>query len=186
VEIMPDRYGETFDAARDVLRERRFNLARVDSTSGVLTTFPSVSAGLFTPWSRDQQTFDDELDDTLNRQQRTVRVEFEPLEPAAEGVARDMLAHPVPTRLEVRVTVERRHRAGQQPQPASMILNSRWYDPALSRRGLDDYDVSIRRDEELERVLLGEIIDRVAAIAPPATPATPPPAAPTDAPPSTP
>ena len=182
VEIASDRYGVTFDAARDVLRERSFNLARVDSTSGVVTTQPSVSAGLFTPWSRDQQTFDDELDDTLNRQQRTVRVAFEPLEPEAEGVVRDMVAKPVPTLLEVRVTVEHR-RHGQQPQPASMVMSSRWYDPALTRRGLEDYDVSIRHNSELERVLLDEIIDRAATVlrqrrpTPPATtpePATPP------------
>lgn len=165
VAIAPEQYGATFDAARDVLRERRFDLARVDSTSGVLTTMPSVSAGLFTPWSRDQQTLDDELDDTLNRQQRTVRIDFEPLDPPAEGggaagTPRDLVAHPVPTRLEVRVTVERRHRAGQQPQPASITMNSRWYDPALDRRGLREYNVSVRRDEALEHVLLDEILER--------------------------
>lgn len=172
VEIAPDRYGATFDAARDVLRERRFDLARVDSTSGVLTTMPSVSAGLFTPWSRDQQTLDDEFDDTLNRQQRTVRVEFAPVDAGPGGAAgaapRDMVANPVLTHLQVRVTVERRHRAGQQPQPASMTMNSRWYDPALDRRGLSDYDVAIRRDLELEHTLVGEILARAGAPAVPA------------------
>ncbi len=160
VEIGADRYGVTFDAARDVLRERRFDLARVDSSAGVLTTAPSVSAGLFTPWSRDQQTFDDELDDTLNRQQRTVRVEFQPVEPPAEPGPHDLVGKPVTTRLEVRVTVERQHRAGQQPQPASITMSSRWQDPALQRRGLSEYGVTTRRDEALERTLIAEILER--------------------------
>lgn len=157
-EIPAERYGATFDAARDVLRGRRFDLARVDSGAGVLTTQPSVSAGLFTPWSRDQQTFDDELDDTLNRQQRTVRVEFEPIESQGPESVRDLVARPTPTRLEVRVTVERQHRAGQQPQPASMTMSGRWVDPALERRGLNEYAVTMRRDEALERQLIDEIL----------------------------
>lgn len=159
-DIPAERYAATFDAARDVLRERRFDLARVDSTAGVLTTQPSVSAGLFTPWSRDQQTFDDELDDTLNRQQRTVRVAFEPVEAQGPESVRDMVASPTPTRLEVRVTVERQHRAGQQPQPASTTMSSRWIDPAMERRGLNDYAVTMRRDEALERALTAEILEK--------------------------
>jgi len=161
VEVPAERYGATFDAARDVLRERRFDLARVDSSAGVLTTEPSVSAGLFTPWSRDQQTLDDELDDMLNRQQRTVRVEFSPVEPLGSEGPGDMVANPLRTKMEVRVTVERQHRTGQQPQPASNSMNSRWSDPALGRRGLRDYAVTMRRDEALERALLDEILDRV-------------------------
>jgi hypothetical protein len=165
-DVPAERYATTFDAARDVLRERRFDLARVDSSAGVLTTEPSVSAGLFTPWSRDQQTFDDELDDTLNWQQRTVRVEFAPVEPTdgtpgpAGAAPVDLVAHPRATRLEVRVTIERQHRAGQQPQPASSFMTSRWDDPALDRRGLGNYKVTMRRDEALERAIVAEITER--------------------------
>jgi hypothetical protein len=166
-EVPADRYAATFDAARDVLRERRYDLARVDSAAGVLTTHPSVSAGLFTPWSRDQQTLDDELDDTLNRQQRTVRIQFQPMKAGApEGP--DLVATPQATRMDIHVLIERRHRAGQQPQPASSTMNGRWIDPALERRGLNEYDVAMRRDHELERKLLDEIMNRVGILPAPA------------------
>src|SRR5688500_8446844 len=72
------RYGEAFDAAREVLRAARFDIDRVDAGGGVISTEPKRSAGLATPWDREQSTMGQEFEDLLNHQQRTVRITFEP------------------------------------------------------------------------------------------------------------
>ena len=43
--IAPETYVQTFDAARDVLRDRRFELERIDARSGVISTRPRTFAG---------------------------------------------------------------------------------------------------------------------------------------------
>ena len=48
----PGGYAAAFDAAREVLREFRFELERVDARSGIITTRPKATAGLATLWDR--------------------------------------------------------------------------------------------------------------------------------------
>lgn len=72
-------YPGTFDAARRELVARGFVLERVDADAGVISTRPKPSAGLATPWDREQSSAAQEFDDLLHRQRRTVRVTFEPV-----------------------------------------------------------------------------------------------------------
>lgn len=76
-----------FDLARDVLREEGFILDRVDAAAGIITTRPKTTAGLATPWDAEQSSAEQEIDDLANRQQRTVRITFEPVERASATTA---------------------------------------------------------------------------------------------------
>src|SRR5438128_989361 len=71
-------YAEAFDTARQTLRDTGFILERVDARAGVITTQPKTTAGLLTPWDREQTSFGQDLEDLFQRHQRIVRVEFEP------------------------------------------------------------------------------------------------------------
>jgi hypothetical protein len=85
VDVPAGRYAEAFQSAREVLRERRFVVDRVDARAGVITTRARTSAGLVTPWDGDQSTVEQEIDDAANWQLRRVRIEFVPV---GEGAAR--------------------------------------------------------------------------------------------------
>jgi hypothetical protein len=65
-----------FDAARDVLREMRYELERVDFARGVVTTRPKSSAGSLTFWDHRPAGLEEELSDAMHRQERRVRVEL--------------------------------------------------------------------------------------------------------------
>lgn len=69
--------SRVFDATRETLMEYRFALDRVDARRGVITTHPKRTAGLATPWDREQSGLDQEWEDLLNEQRRVVRVEFD-------------------------------------------------------------------------------------------------------------
>jgi len=71
-------YGAVFDAVREVLREYRFAVNRVDAERGVITTRLKRTAGLASPWDREQSSFAQEWEDLVNQQHRTVRVTFQP------------------------------------------------------------------------------------------------------------
>ena len=79
--IPADRYEAAFDETRELLVSRGFTLDRVDARRGVISTAPIQSAGAFTPFDLRQSSFRQELDDTLNQQRRSVRVEFAPVVP---------------------------------------------------------------------------------------------------------
>lgn len=173
-ELSPDQYDTAFKQTREVLRDWHFNVDRVDAASGVITTRPKVSAGLATPWVSQQSTLTDEWEDFANRQERRVRVTFEPksLADSAEApkstgslagatfVDVRELTEPVVARIEV--TVDRVQRPGWQPQAKSIRRTGRTRDPELEDRGMwPDYRVPDRQDTELAARLVKEITGRI-------------------------
>jgi hypothetical protein len=77
LEIRPGMQADAFDAAREALMSYRFAIDRVDARRGVLTTHPKRTAGLLSPWDREQSSVGQEWEDLINEQQRVVRVEFD-------------------------------------------------------------------------------------------------------------
>lgn len=158
--VAPDRYALTFDTAREVLRDARFELDRVDARAGVITTHRKKTLGALTPWDAEQTSVHQELDDTLNRQWRTVRITFEP----ADGRhVDDLLAEP-PQELVMRVSVviEREQQPGWQLESTSIRLNSHTTDLALARRGMTPrYSVPVTQDPVLAASLAELISARV-------------------------
>jgi hypothetical protein len=106
---------QAFDAARETLMDFRFALDRVDARRGVITTHPKRTAGLATPWDREQSGLDQEWEDLLNEQRRVVRIEFEP---AGEQVAGQVQT------MRVQVQVVRTHRPNWRIETESVRLSN--------------------------------------------------------------
>lgn len=164
--IESGHYAEAFDAAREVLRSMRFVLERVDAREGVITTRPKPTAGLVTPWDREQSSLTQEGEDFLNRQQRRVRISFAPQGLTREDLTEpwaDLRAHAGPIDASVRVVVDRLYSPNWRVQSASLAQSRHAIDPALVRRHMQPgYAVAVRRDEALERRLAQRIRDRLA------------------------
>lgn len=172
VDVPAGRYEEAFQSAREVLRERRFSIDRVDARAGVITTRARSSAGLVTPWDGDQSTIEQEIDDAANWQQRRVRIEFVPAgvqsgaasAGAAGGGSEPVVASPedalltrdlrdaafagAPMVANVRVIVERINRPGRQLSTKTTRVTG--FSPELTRpegglRRLEDDDEFARR-----------------------------------------
>ncbi|MCC7387696.1 MAG: hypothetical protein IT431_02910 [Phycisphaerales bacterium] len=173
--LAPGQYPGAFDATRELLRDMRFDLERVDAAAGVISTTPHFSRGVFEPWDSTQSSTTDEWEDAMNMQARAVRVSFtqdgaEPADPEAQTTA------------GVWVTVYRFNRSGRR-------LDSEWVggstfslDPIQQKRYGASYLVPIRRDEALESRLADELmatlgIEPTPADAEPQTGIAPPPGA---------
>lgn len=150
-------YTKAFDATRDVLREKRLALDRVDARAGVVSTSLDWSGGLLTPWDGLQQGLDQEWEDAANMQYRAVRVSFEDPSDGSGNALTDDRA--ISGRVEV--VVYRRHRAGRRLESESFSGRSFTLDPALEARHGGDYLVPIARDERLESLLASEIARRI-------------------------
>lgn len=187
-EIPADRYQQTFEAARETLLDRRFPVQRVDAAAGVLTTGSRATAGLATPWDRDQTTLTQELEDFLNTTSRSVRITFEPLAErlAADPPARSAPASPEATGdmrraegrvvVEVRVTLERTRRPGWRPEPSSIWLSSTAVDQEDARRRMyPSFTEPVGQDPLLAERLARQIRRR-AGLDEPARAEDPPPA----------
>lgn len=168
--VAADRYDTTFDAARQVLRDRGFILERVDAREGVITTQPKTTAGLVTPWDREQQAFDQELEDLFERQQRVVRITFEPTAQAGDVAVGSPGDLPAGERaMRVQVTIQRVHIPGRKIEPEAISQTSYYWDPDLGARGMQpSYAVAYKQDRLLEARLTELIAD--AAAMPGATP----------------
>ncbi len=125
-EIAPGSYERAFDASRQTLREFQFQLERVDSAEGVITTAPRASAGIATPWHAEQSTLSQEFDDLLNQHERSVRIEFAPV-PADNAAASTGV---------VRATVFRLQAPGLRPASRAIGSTTTTTDPALIDRGI--------------------------------------------------
>lgn len=77
VEFNEASYEEAFRAVRGVLGDYRFSINRIDAVRGIITTHPKRTAGLASPWDREQSSMPQEWEDLANQQQRVVRVSFE-------------------------------------------------------------------------------------------------------------
>lgn len=165
--VAPGGYQAAFDWACETLLDRGFTLNRVDAAAGVVTTKPQPGRGLLGPWERQQPTLSSELADAMHTQSRTVRIDFIPAKresavpsdlprtqldggPVQAGIDPDQ-------RIVARVTVliERRYRPGFRPQVADVIRSGRAVDPQHS--GGRDFSVVVRRDEDLEDRIAGQI-----------------------------
>lgn len=145
-------YDGAFEATRQVLREQRFVLERVDAEAGVITTREKPSAGLATPWDPQQTTLRQESQDLFNQQRRAVRVTFAPAQSEAnqERAAR------------VEVTIFRVHQPGMRLSPKSWQLAVVSRDPALTEAGLGPgFAVATERDPYLEARLARAIEARM-------------------------
>lgn len=152
-------YTRAFEAAKDELRAAGFELERVDARAGVITTRPSASAGLFTPWVRDEQTFGAELDGAANAERRVVTVRFLPA--AVSDGAGDLRDAEAALQGEVEVEVLRLYRPGRTPESASVRLTTQFRDPAWQAAGLQPDVTSVYGDDpDLAAALAGRIARR--------------------------
>lgn len=161
VDVAAGEYPRAFEAAKESLREARFQLERIDAAAGVITTRAKSTGGLMTPWDADQSTARQEWDDMLNRQSRQVRVRFAPVDPAARELE-DLREYAGPVRAEIEVVVLRTARPNWRIQTKS-VTNSRFTrDPAAIERGIGyDYDVPETRDPELSARLSAAMRERM-------------------------
>ena len=168
--VAEGRYAAAFDAARQTLRDMRFELDRVDARSGVISTHRKHSAGLATPWDREQSSLWQEWEDFANHQFRTVRIIFEPVGAAGpDQPASPTAVGPLPIDLRefvgpftgtVIVVIERRSRPNRRIDTTSIRLSTFARDP-INRGGR--FTRPIARDEYLERRLAARIQRRLAA-----------------------
>lgn len=173
VQIAGGSYSDAFEATRESLRDFDFRLDRVDAASGVITSAIKPTSGLATPWDPEQSGIDQEWEDFINRQRRTVRVEFTPQngEETPAG-PRDPAAAKAPPLVDLRdfqgpviatvsVTVERVQRPGWQVNTKSVNNSTFTMDPALAAAGkYPTYVVELEPDARLAR----RIADRIRRI----------------------
>ncbi|HYE60906.1 MAG TPA: hypothetical protein VD997_02825 [Phycisphaerales bacterium] len=154
------RYAAAFDAARETLRDYRFQLERVDAQQGVITTQPKATAGLVSMWDKDQSSLSQEVDDTVNNQSRVVRITFEndagepaPVDPA--GLLRG----------RVEVTVYRRQSPGVRVSSRAIGMTTTASDPQAAAQGVGgEYNVPVSQDTRLAARLAAEIEKRLLRI----------------------
>ena len=185
VEVGPGQYQRAFAAARDLVREHRFPIDRVDAAAGVIASNPKQSSGIFTPWDTEQFTGAQELEDTINMQQRRVRVTFEPrvvptaVPPDAQSPAAPSDLRGTSDALVCRfeVVVERIERPGRRVPAEAVRLGSQTMDPALRARGMwPTYAVDSVQDPLLAGRLateLRELLQKPLPEPEPAPPASP-------------
>lgn len=172
-------YDAAFVAVREVLRDYRFDIDRVDARAGVISTTPKSTAGFATPWDGEQQTLGQEWEDLTNRQQRTVRVIFEPgsarlgretgpTPQSAPGPARaDIRTLDEPIGIRVEVIVDRINRPHFRGETENLRSSTYAREPALRARDMQpNYAVPRDRDRLFEQTLLGAIERKLATIAP--------------------
>jgi hypothetical protein len=168
--IPADRYAQTFQAARETLRDHRFGLDRVDAPQGVLTTASRASAGAAKPWEAESGS-GAAVDDLLSYQDRTVQVAFvtgpaptrqsgTPVIPLSDP-DRDLVTDPRETTMLVRVTIHRVERPGRRISMDSVRVGRQASDPALVQDGLwPSYLVEEADDDVLAAQLLRAILAR--------------------------
>lgn len=66
-------FDRAMDACKSVLREKFFDVDRVDAREGVVTSLPSTNAQWFEPWRSDNTTADDVARSSVATYRRTVR-----------------------------------------------------------------------------------------------------------------
>jgi hypothetical protein len=190
--IPASNYASTFEAAKATLRDYRFVIERVDARAGVITTRSKPTAGLITPWDKEQSTTRQELEELINQEVRTVRVEFVPvaaqagepatsprkatLTPADEAVGDliDLRDGSQDLQCRVVVAVERLHRPGRLLSTKTIRGTRNYEDPELNRRGLAPLSAEpLGRDVALEQRLIEAIQKRAMNSSPTANTSTP-------------
>jgi hypothetical protein len=145
--VDPDAAPALFDAAREALAEFRFTLDRVDAARGVITTMPKQTAGIGTPWDREQSALSQEIEDLAHQHERTVRVVFEPAG--------------APTEVRVEVVVHRVRRPNWRVETDAIRQSSHARDPLAIRSGQrPEFTDPVAED----RALAARILARIGAI----------------------
>jgi hypothetical protein len=161
LQIAPGAYPQAFEAAKSSLTERGFELDRVDARAGVITSAPKHTAGLATPWDREQATLEHEFEDLMNQQHRTVRITFDRVAATTAddaGVERDLREEPGPVLARVEVALTRVHVPGWRIETTSVPASRRWRDPDLLQRGIGGrYEVPFTLDPHLAADLAASI-----------------------------
>ena len=140
--IAAAEYQAAFAAARDVLRDNRFSLERVDAGAGVITTQRSTTMR--------------EAVDVIQRRARFVVVSF--ASAAGAEPAGDVRDASLPLAMTVKVVIERIEVPGWQIPPSSVRLASRTSDPEKAAAELEPlYTVAVGEDKELAAALAGQI-----------------------------
>jgi hypothetical protein len=160
-------YPRAFDAARDVLRDMNFMLERVDAQAGVIATQQKGTAGIVTPWDREQSTLGQEVEDTLQRQKRAVRVEFVPAGGGGGGAdagadlsvddLRRLAQAGTGVQMRVSVDVYRWHQPGWRLNTQAILYSTYTRDPQAEARGMTFYGVATGRDDALAERIASEI-----------------------------
>ncbi len=139
-----DAYPALFDAAREVLSDYQFTLDRIDAARGVITTAPKSTAGLATPWDREQSSFRQEIEDLAHQQERVARITFEPADR--------------PTRVAVEVVVHRVHRPHWRIETDAIRQSTHARDPLAAREGQPaEFREPVTEDRALARRLMADI-----------------------------
>lgn len=170
VQIAAGGYGSAFEATRQTLRDFDFHLDRVDAASGVITSAVKPTSGLATPWDPEQSGIDQEWEDFINRQRRTVRVAFVPQEEQGQDTPKrdpasakapdlvDLRDYQGPVVATVEVTVERVQRPGWQVNTRSINNSTFTMDPALQAAGkYPTYAVELEPDTRLAKRIAARI-----------------------------
>lgn len=160
--IEAGRFAIAFDESRDVLRDLGFILDRVDGQLGVITTQPKGTGGIATPWDQEQSGIGDRLEDAVQKHRRVVRIEFAPagMEPGSVEIG-DLRAEQRPLDAHVAVTMYRTHQPGWRLNSQAVLESSYTHDPQLDERGMSQYSVAIRQDDELARRIVDRIRERL-------------------------
>ncbi len=149
----PDAYPRAFDAARDALTGLRFTLDRVDAARGVITTLPKRTAGLASPWDREQSSLGDEGRDLMHQHERVATVVFEPAE--------------APEMVSVAVTIYRVRRPNWRVETDAIRRSSHAVNPIARRAGDEpEFREPVSADPALAARIARDIARR-AGIAPP-------------------
>ena len=169
--VAQGEYERAFDAARTTLRDAQFEIERVDSALGVISTRPRAGAGIFTPWTSYQLDAASTAEDTLNQQRRRVRVSFIPVadEAAYTGKAQasrdadlDVVANRGPWTAYVEVGVSRVQTSGLRPPSKAVLMSSVATNPVEVQRGVPTiYEVPTSQDESLARALAARMRTRL-------------------------
>lgn len=139
-----DDYPALFDAAREVLSDYQFTLDRIDAARGVITTAPKRTAGLATPWDREQSTARQEFEDLAHQHDRVARITFEPADR--------------PTRVAVEVVVHRVHRPNWRIETDALRQSTHAVDPIAVRAGQPgEFREPVAEDRDLARRLMADI-----------------------------
>lgn len=174
--IPAGRYAEAFDAARESLRDLRFDLERVDARLGVITSKPHATDGLATPWDLEQTTTRQEVEDLAHEQRRRVRISFvSPVDaaktppPPEKAAAAPLQDAPAPRDLvdqrggltmRVEVSVLRTQRPGWRINANSVRGSSFSYDPTRAPGAEEaEYETLVGEDQDLA----GRLVERVRA-----------------------
>jgi hypothetical protein len=160
------QYSKAFDTSRELLRSYRFVLERVDAAHGIITTTYKTSAGLATPWDREQSTLSQEFEDLLNQQSRRVRVTFRPAVTGEDEHPVDVPIDPSTAMIgRVEVIVYRMQSPGLRSPPRAVLLTSLATDPSLLEEGIPgQYAVPISQDSKFAARLAGAIERRLGPV----------------------